>query len=87
MLLVVLAHWLKEVMTAVGIDMFIFKAHSVRTAAVSAVATRLPLLTILRTGGWTQETTFSKFYNKPVITEGDLQKSLLDARKKIKLNV
>ena len=83
MLLVVLAHWLKEVMTAVGIDMFIFKAHSVRTAAV----TWLPLLTILRTGGWTQETTFSKFYNKPVITEGALQKSLLDARKKIKLNV
>ncbi len=69
--------WMTEVMTAAGINMAIFSSHSVRTAAVSAVSTRLPLSTILKSGGWTSATTFSKYYNKPVVKQCELQDAIL----------
>ncbi len=73
-----IARWLKEVMLAAGINMGIFSSHSVRSASVSAVSTRLPLQTILRTGGWTSATTFSKYYNKPVVLEGTFQDAIME---------
>ncbi len=74
--------WLKEVMTDAGIDMEMFSAHSVRSASVSSVSSRLPLATILKTGGWTSETTYSRFYKKPIIEEGALQKAIMTQRKR-----
>ncbi len=76
-----ITRWLREIMTNAGIDMNIFKAHSVRTASVSSVVSRLPLATILKTGGWTRETTFTKFYKKPVIHEGAMQEAIMKGRK------
>lgn len=64
-----LRRWTKEVMTDAGIDMNIFTPHSTRAASTSKAATKLPLSTILATAGWTQESTFQKYYNKPVISE------------------
>ncbi len=72
-----ITRWMKEVMISAGIDMGIFSAHSVRTAAVSAVSTRLPLQTILKAGGWTSATTFSKYYNKPVVQQCELQDAIM----------
>ena len=40
-------------------------AHSVRAIASStAAATGIPINEILRAGGWTRESTFTKFYKK-----------------------
>ena len=74
-----ITRWLRETMEAAGIDMSIFSAHSVRSATVSNAytSTRLPLTTILRTGGWTSESTFSKFYNKPIANAGTVQKEIM----------
>ncbi len=65
-------------MEAAGINMRIFSSHSVRSASVSAGSTRLPLQTILRTGGWTSATTFSKYYRKPIVQECELQDAIMN---------
>ncbi len=77
-----ITRWLKEIMVAAGIDMNMFTAHSVRAAAVSSVSSRLPLATILKTGGWTSESTYSRFYKKPIVEEGALQVAIMTQRKR-----
>ena len=50
-----------------GIDTSIFKAHSTRSAAASAAANAgITTADILRAADWSNETTFTKFYYKPV---------------------
>lgn len=62
-----LARWLRETMAISGVDVFYYKAHSTRAASVSAAKVNsLPLENILRTAGWSSESTFAKFYNKPI---------------------
>ena len=62
-----IARWLKETLTAVGIDTAIFKAHSIRGASTSA-ASKLGVTTddILNAADWSSESTFQRFYYKPV---------------------
>jgi integrase len=46
-----------------------FTAYSARHATTSAAArNNVPLNTILQSAGWTRETTFSRFYNRPLVT-------------------
>ena len=46
-----------------------YTAYSSRHATTSAAArNNVPLNTILQSAGWTRETTFSRFYNKPLVT-------------------
>ena len=46
-----------------------FKSHSVRTASTSAAKTaNVPILTIMKSTGWKRESTFRKFYNKPIMS-------------------
>ena len=67
-----IARWIKTVMTASGIDTSIFKPHSTRSASASkAWMSGIALDHILDTAGWTQENTFSKYYKKEIITEGN----------------
>ena len=57
------ARWLKEVLKHSGIDVSQFKAHSFRSAAVSAAfAKGCSLQTILKTADWTSAKNFKKFY-------------------------
>ncbi|GFN81283.1 Gag-Pol polyprotein [Plakobranchus ocellatus] len=58
-----LARWIKLTLTKSGIDTSIFKAHSTRAAAARTSDVSL----VLRSAGWTKETTFAKFYNKPIV--------------------
>ena len=59
--------WTREVLSDTGIDMSIFNPHSTRAASTSkAAASNLPIQTILDTAGWTRESTFRKYYKKPV---------------------
>ncbi|XP_061187368.1 uncharacterized protein LOC133195519 [Saccostrea echinata] len=62
-----IGRWLKSVLKMAGIDISIFKPHSTRVASASAAhALRIPVDTIMRTVGWSRESTFRKFYNKEV---------------------
>lgn len=49
-----------------GVNMEIFKAHSVRSASASAAAAAgVTTSDILKAADWSSETVFQKFYHKP----------------------
>lgn len=62
-----LSHWVKSVLSLSGIDLSIFCPHSTRAASSSAAVTaKVPINSILRSAGWSQQSTFRRFYNRPV---------------------
>lgn len=62
-----ISRWIKTVLKMAGIDISVFTPHSTRSAAMSAASrSNVPLATILKTAGWSSESTFAKFYNKPI---------------------
>ena len=71
--------WTRDTLEDAGIDMSIFTPHSTRAASTSRAATKLPLDTILATAGWSQATTFQRFYNKPIEQSGDFADSILQS--------
>ena len=63
-----------------GVDTNVFSPYSTRSASVSAANSKgVPLHKILSAGGWSRASTFSKYYNKPIVdTHGcDYGSSLL----------
>lgn len=61
-----IARWIKSVLTKSGINTDIFKAHSVRGAAVSTAAKEgVTINDILKAADWSGEAVFQKFYYKP----------------------
>ena len=74
-----IGRWVKTVLSSAGIDTKKFKPHSTRAAAVSAASNAsVSLDDILRTAGWSSESTFAKFYNKPVLRESQFPSSVLE---------
>ena len=74
-----IGRWVKTVLLSAGIDTKKFKPHSTRAAAVSAASNAsVPLDEILKTAGWSSESTFGKFYNKPVLRESRFPSSVLE---------
>ena len=73
-----LGRWLKEVMKSAGIDIQRFKPHSVRSASTSAAfSNKVPITSILASVGWKEESTFRRFYNKPLNQNtGEMAKAL-----------
>ena len=62
-----ISRWIKAVLREAGIDISIFKAHSTRAAACSnAKLIGVPIDHILKTAGWANVTSFSKFYDRIV---------------------
>ena len=60
-----ISRWVKTVMELSGINTNIFTAHSTRAAATScAKSMHVPLTTIMKTAGWSNSSTFSKYYDK-----------------------
>ena len=73
-----IARWIKTVLLNAGIDMSIFTPHSTRVAASSAASkASVPLHTILKTAGWSRESTFAKYYNKPLNCQEQFANSIL----------
>ena len=63
-----ISRWLKTVLAKSGIDTSVFKGHSTRAASTSAAALcKVPLSTIMDNAGWSNATTFGKFYKKPIV--------------------
>ena len=60
-----------------GVDTSKFSAHSTRAASTSKAAVSLPVDVILATAGWTNESTFRKFYNKPVSVTNQMSLAVL----------
>jgi hypothetical protein len=61
-----ISRWVKLVLQAAGIDVTKYRAHSSRAASTSHAAKQgLKLQEILKAAGWTNSTTFERFYHKP----------------------
>jgi site-specific recombinase XerD len=72
------ARWLKTMLTSVGIDTNIFKAHSTRGASTSkANKFGLSVEQIMKKANWKSATTLQKFYKKPVIGEDVFAQTVL----------
>ena len=55
--------WLKLTMDMAGVDTTLFRAYSTRSASASkAAASNVPTELIMKTAGWSRESTFAKFY-------------------------
>lgn len=69
------ANWVKDILNKSGLGEF--TPHSVRSAGTTKAAQFLPIDTILAAGGWSQESTFRKFYQKPVKKYEGIDKVIL----------
>ena len=73
-----LSRWVKQTLSLSGVDMAIFSSHSTRGASTSAAAaSKVPLATIIKTAGWSQENTFRQFYHRPVTRDQDFAMGVL----------
>lgn len=70
--------WIRTVMALACLDVRAFKAHSVRGASTSKLASlNIPVDLIMRKASWTNEGTFKKFYHKHIIPPEDVANSML----------
>ena len=66
-----IARWIRNILQVSGIDTRRFKSHSTRAAATSAAKRAdVPIMDIMSQAGWSNESTFNRFYNKPVDQDG-----------------
>ena len=73
-----MSRWIKELLRAAGINTNDFGPGSVRAAAVSKADQQGATLdTIMKSAGWTQPSTFTKFYKKTVLPQQDLRDFIL----------
>ena len=72
-----MARWILEVMASAGIDINIFNAHSVRSASVLVAGDPFVPVKDMERAGWSNESTFQKFYNKPVANRANYQHAIL----------
>ena len=62
-----ISRWINNVMIKSGIDVEVFKSHSIRAVSTSkANACQVPTDVILKNASWKEDCTFRKFYNKPI---------------------
>lgn len=74
------ARWTVETLGKAGVDTSVFKAHSTRSASVSAAKGSVPLELLLAHAGWSSATSFARHYDKPV--EGPVvSTAILNAKK------
>ena len=69
--------WTREVMVAAGIDLAMFQPASTRASSSSKAALSVSLGLILRTGGWSSDSVFGRFYNKPLVDVGGFANAVL----------
>ena len=74
-----LTKWVLKMLRQAGIDTDKFKAHSMRSAASSKVASLgLKLTEVLDNGNWSRESTWQKFYHREIeSTHKQFQETLL----------
>ena len=61
---------MQSVMQSAGMDVIIYKPHSVQSAAAfKAKANHATLDEIMKTAGWSSAATFAKFYDKEIVSD------------------
>ena len=61
-----------------GIDIDNFGAHSVRSASTAkAKMMGVPISEIMKKAGWSNKSTFTKYYDKKVVVEKDMSHAVL----------
>ena len=75
--------WPKNMLELAGVDTTKFGAHSTRAATTSAAkAMNMPIDIIMQSAGWPRESTFGKYYHKPVATQANFGNFLLSNKSK-----
>ena len=69
--------WTRDVMQAAGINTHYFKPYSTRHASTSKAAKQLPLQTLIDTVGWKNQSTFAKYYKKPITQDYQFSDAIL----------
>lgn len=70
--------WVRTTMAMSGIDVSAFKAHSVRGASTSKLASmNIPVDLIMKKASWSSEDTFQRFYNKNIVPHKDVANDVL----------
>jgi integrase len=73
-----ISRWLKELMKAAGINIKDFGPGSARSAATTKAESQgAPIDLILKTAGWTQQSTFARFYKKDLLPHTDISEFIL----------
>ena len=77
------SRWLKNILELAGVNISKLGAHSTRAATTSAAkAMNMPIDIIMQSAGWPQESTFGKYYHKPVETQANFGNFLLNNKSK-----
>lgn len=72
------SRWIKKVLKHAGIDISAYSAGSTRAASSSkAHKSGVAIDFILKKGGWTQSSTFGKYYKKPIHKDNDFAEGVL----------
>ena len=75
-----ISRWIKQTMKAAGIDTTVFKPHSTKGAATSAAkAANVPIQEIMNTAGWRSDSTFAKFYDRPIRSDNNFAEAVLSS--------
>ncbi|CAH3154125.1 unnamed protein product [Porites evermanni] len=72
-----IGRWIKTLLGQAGVDTEIFSGHSTRCASTSKALMSVSTDVILATAGWTEESTFRKFYHKPVAVTNQMSLAVL----------
>lgn len=73
-----ISRWLKETLARAGVDTSVFTAHSTRSASTSAAKdSGTPINVIMSAAGWTNASTFAKFYQKTTDTEKNFGQAIM----------
>ncbi|XP_062601222.1 uncharacterized protein LOC134262915 [Saccostrea cucullata] len=73
-----ISRWIRDTMEMSGIDISKFCPHSTRAAATSAAhKAGVPIDIIMEKAGWSNASTFRRFYNKPIQTSAQFNESIL----------
>ena len=73
-----IGRWIKSVLGQAGIDTERFFGHSTRCTSTSKARLSVSTDVILATAGWTKESSFRKFYNKPVAFSNQMSLAVLN---------
>ena len=69
---------IKTVLASADIDTSVFSAHSTRCASASRAIAMIFADMLIRTAGWSEESTYRKFYDRPVALTNQIFFSLLE---------
>ena len=73
-----ISRWVRQTMKDAGINTSVFKPHSTRSAATSAAkAANVPIHEIMNTAGWRSDSTFAKFYDRPITNDSNFAEAIL----------